>query len=264
MHLLKRAMTLIAGTSAILMTLGITSAYATTKDNHLAGYVAVQKSGGSVSEWHAVQATFTVPAVNCSVTANSLAYHYVVLGPRQKGYQAAGIVEGCSGGSPFYYGSYWYSEYDYGTIYGPYGPNDVLSINPGDTVRASVNSNTITGTDVFLIADQTTGTYYETDYTGAGQQANLYYNSAGVLSYGNINSQGTADFGSVSFSKAEVAKNSVGGGPIPLKNTLWKLIPYEQIGPVTQTPDIVPGLISSTSSGSSFTNTWKAANLAHN
>jgi Peptidase A4 family len=263
MHLLKRAMTLIAGTSAILMTLGITSAYAKTAQHnpHLAGYIAVQKSGGSVSEWHAVQATFTVPAVNCSVTPNSTVYHYVVLGPRQKGSQAAGIVEGCSGGSPFYYGSYWYSEYYYGTIYGPYGPNDVLSINPGDTVRASVNSNIGTGTDTFLIADKTTGTYHETDYTGVGQQANLYYRSAGVLSYGNISSQGTADFSSVSFSKAEVAQNAAGGGPKPLSNpTRWKLIEDEQIGPVTDTPDIVPGPISSTSSGSSFTDNWKAAN----
>lgn len=262
MHLLKRAMTLIAGTSAILMTLGITSAYAKPiHNNHLAGYVAVQKSGGSVREWHSVYATFTVPAVNCSVTPNSTVYHYVVLGPRQKGSQAAGIVEGCSGGSPFYYGSYWYSEYYYGTIYGPYGPNDVLSINPGDTVKASVNSNTGTGTDTFLIADKTTGNYYENDYTGDGQQADLHYNSAGVFSYGNISSHGTADFGSVSFSNAEAAPNAAGGKGKPLSNpTLWKLIADEQIGPVTGTPDIVPGPISSTSSGSSFTNNWRAAN----
>jgi len=170
-------------------------------------------------------------------------------------------VEGCSGGSPFYYGSYWYSEYYYGTIYGPNGPNDVLSIHPGDTIKASVNSNISTGTDVFLIADKTTGTYSETDYTGDGQQADLSYHSAGVLSYGNISSQGTADFSSVRFSNAEVAPNAAGGKPKPLSNpTLWKLIADEQIGPVTGTPDIVPGPISSTSSGSSFTNTWKAAN----
>ena len=264
MHLLKRAMTLIAGTSAILMTLGITSAYAKTsiiKSPHVAGYVAVHKVGGSVSEWHAVQATFTVPAVNCSVTPNTMAYHYVVLGPRQKGSQAAGIVEGCNNGSPFYYGSYWYSEYYHGTIYGPYGPNDVLAIHPGDTVRALVNSDTGTGTDVFLIADKTTGSYHEVDYTGDGQQAGLYYASAGVFSYGNISSQGTADFSSVSFSNAEVAQNAAGGGPKPLSNpTRWKLVANEQIGPVTDTPDIVPGPISSTSAGSSFTNTWKAAN----
>lgn len=262
MHLLKRAMTLIAGTSAIVMTLGVTSAYAKPIHNtHLAGYVAVQKSGGSVSEWHDVKATFTVPAVNCSVTPNSTAYHYVVLGPKQKGSQAAGIVEGCSGGSPFYYGSYWYSEYDNGTINGPNGPNDVLPINPGDTVTASVNSNTSTGTDTFKVADKTTGKYYQNDYTGAGQQANLFYHSAGVLSYGNISSQGTADFGLVSFSSAEVAPNAAGGRDKPLSDpTLWKLIADEQIGPVTGTPDIVPGPISSTSTASSFTNTWKAAN----
>lgn len=262
MHLLKRAVTLIAGTSAILMTLGVTSAYAKiTHNSHLAGYEAVQKSGGSVREWHVVKATFTVPAVNCSVTPNSTAYHYVVLGPRQKGSQAAGIVEGCSGGSPFYYGSYWYSEYDFGTINGPNGPNDVLSINPGDTVTASVNSNTTTGTDAFLVADKTTGTYFQNDYTGAGQQADLFYQSAGVLSYGNISNQGTADFVSVSFSNAEVAPNAAGGKAKPLSDpTLWKLIAVEQNGPVTGTPDIVPGPISSTATASSFTNTWKAAN----
>jgi Peptidase A4 family len=262
MHLLKRAMTLIAGTSAILMTLAVTSAYAKPIHNsHLAGYVAVHKSGGSVSEWHVVKATFTVPAVNCSVTPNSTAYHYVVLGPRQKGSQAAGIVEGCSGGSPFYYGSYWYSEYSNGTISGPNGPNDVLSINPGDTVTASVNSNTSTGTDEFLVADKTTGTYYQNDYTGDGQQADLSYQSAGVLSYGNISNQGTADFGSVSFSNAEATPNAHGGKAKPLSDpTLWKLTADEQIGPVTGTPDIVPGPISSTSTASSFTNTWKHAN----
>jgi hypothetical protein len=82
-----------------------------------------------------------------------------------------------------------------------------------------------------------------------------------VLSYGNISSQGTADFSSVSFSNAEVAPNAAGGRAKPLSNpTLWKLIADEQNGPVTGTPDIKPGPISSTSSGSSFTNTWKAAN----
>jgi Peptidase A4 family len=262
MHLLKRAMTLIAGTSAILMTLGITSASAKPiHNNHLAGYVVVQKSGGSISEWHSVYATFPVQAVNCSVTPNSTVYHYVVLGPRQKGSQAAGIVEGCSAGSPFYYGSYWYSVYHHGIINGPYGPNDVLSINPGDTITAKANSNASTGTDTFLIADKTTGTYYENDYTGDGQQADLHYQSAGVFSYGNISSQGTADFRSVSFSNAEAAPNASGGKGKPLSNpTLWKLIADEQIGPVTGSPDIVPGPISSTSSGSSFTNNWKAAN----
>jgi hypothetical protein len=262
MHLLKGGMTLIAGTSAILITLGVASAYAKpTHNSHLAGYEAVQKSGGSVSEWHDVKATFTVPAVNCSVTPNSTAYHYVVLGPKQKGSQAAGVVEGCSGGSPFYYGSYWYSEYDNGTIDGPTGPNNVLSINPGDTVTASVNSNTSTGTDAFLVADKTTGTYYQNDYTGAGQQADLFYHSAGVLSYGNISDQGTADFGSVNFSNAEAAPNAAGGKAKPLSDpTLWKLVALEQIGPVTGTPDIVPGPISSTSTASAFTNTWKHAN----
>lgn len=82
-----------------------------------------------------------------------------------------------------------------------------------------------------------------------------------MLSYGNISNQGTADFGSVSFSNAEAAPNAAGGKGKPLSDpTLWKLIAVEQNGPVTGTPDIVPGLISSTATASSFTNTWKAAN----
>jgi hypothetical protein len=48
--------------------------------NHWAGYVAVPKAGGIASNFKDSQAVFTVPAMNCTVTPNSQAYHYAGIG----------------------------------------------------------------------------------------------------------------------------------------------------------------------------------------
>ena len=43
----------------------------------------------------------------------------------------------------------------------------------------------------------------------------------------------------------------------PLDYSAWRLIPLEQIGPVSDRPDIVPSAITSNATASAFTNTWK-------
>ena len=226
--------------------------------NHWAGYVAVPKAGGIASNFKDSQAVFTVPAMNCTVTPNSQAYHYAGIGGwKQIALQAAGVVEGCSSGTPFYYGAIW--EYS-GNCACESGPISVLAINPGDTISASAYYNSGFNWVVFKVADQTTGTYYQQPFNNVNYG---FYPSAEVVSYGNIANQGTADFSKVSFTQAQVIDTSQSYRQA-LQSTAFKTIAVEQIGPVTGLPDLAPGPLSSTGAGkgssSSFSNTWLRAN----
>src|SRR6266536_2936088 len=80
----------------------------TQHSNNWAGYAAFpQNSGGS---FRYVQATFTVPAVNCAVTADAFSVHWVGLdGFTTKTAEQAGIEADCNGPTPTY--SAWWETY---------------------------------------------------------------------------------------------------------------------------------------------------------
>jgi hypothetical protein len=260
MHVLIRRSLVIVGAAVVLAGGGATAAGATSasiiRSNNLAGYVTVPSSGGTTTAWREAYARFTVPKLNCAVTPNASVYHYAgVGGYKQTGMEGAtGIVESCSSGSASYYGTYWYNYY--GTSYGPEG--DYINLNPGDSVSVSVTVVRSAQTVTFTVSDHTTGTYWQNTLTGyAYLEGSL--NSAEVFSYGNIASEGTADFGSINFTGAGVVPLN---GPSAQKHrplsdpALWGTAELAQKGPVTQQIDIKPSVIT----GGSFTNTWLRPN----
>jgi streptogramin lyase len=226
------------------------------KSNHWAGYVAVPKAGGIATNFKDAQAVFTVPAVNCSATPNSLAYHFAGIGGWNRiPLQAAGVAEGCSSGTPFYYGAIW----DYsGGCSCETGPTNVLPINPGDIISASAYYNSAINWVIFQIADQTTGAYYQQPLNNVNYGN---YPSAEVVSYGNIANQGTADFGNIAFSQAQVIDTSQHYRQA-MQSTAFKTIEVGQTGPVTGQIVILPGSLTSTTSPSesAFSNTWLQEN----
>jgi streptogramin lyase len=224
--------------------------------SHWAGYVATPKAGGIATNFKDAQAVFTVPAVDCSVTPNSQAYHFVGIGGwKQVPLQAAGVAEGCRNGTPFYYGAIWRYRHHGGEK----GPIDVLrTVNAGDTVKASAYYSKAGNSVTFTVADVTTSTYYQQPARGIDHSS---YPSAEIISYGNLANQGTADFGDVVFSQARVIDTSQHYRQA-LQSTAFQTIRVGQAGPVTGQIDILPGPLTSTRSPSesAFSNMWLEQN----
>jgi hypothetical protein len=106
----------------------------------------------------------------------------------------------------------------------------------------------------FSIADQSNGDHSQQMTTS--DEYPYTFSSAEVVSYGNINSQDTADFGALDVSRAGVVR-TVHGKYYPLQDTkLWDTIALAQKGSLSKKLDVVPSAIS-TKTTSSFTNTWQ-------
>lgn len=249
------------GAAGLLATMGgvLPASAAIHSNNHWAGYVALPKAGGIATNFNAAQATFAVPALNCTQTPNAQAYQLAGIGGwKQTEFQAAGVVEQCSGGSASYYAAIWYysgyPNYEQGPVQVP------LTVSAGDSVRVISYYSSTKQQGNFTIADITTGSYYQQPQTNISWSS---YPSAEVVSYGNIASRGTADFGQVAFTRAQVIDTSQHFYQ-KLQSTAFKTLTVQQLGPVTGLPDIKPGPLTSTGTGkgssSSFTNTWKGLN----
>ncbi len=80
----------------------------TSHSNNWAGYAALpEHSGGS---FRFVQATFTVPSINCAATPNAFSVHWVGLdGFATSTVQQDGIEANCNGITPVY--SAWWETY---------------------------------------------------------------------------------------------------------------------------------------------------------
>ncbi len=106
-----------------------------SRSHNWAGYAAVpEHSGGS---FRFVQATFTVPSVNCAVTASSFSVHWVGLnGFDTSTVQQDGIEANCNGHTPVY--SAWWETYPANQIQAV----SSVDISPGDAVTAAVYYNT--------------------------------------------------------------------------------------------------------------------------
>lgn len=259
MRLVQRAL-VAAGAAGLLATMGgvLPASAAIHNNSHWAGYVALPKAGGIATNFNSAQATFAVPALNCTQTPNAQAYQLAGIGGwNQTEFQAAGVVEQCSGGSASYYPAIWYYQdntfpnYEAGPVAVP------LTVSAGDTVRVTTFYSSTKQQGNFTIADITTGSYYQQPQTNIFWSS---YPSAEVVSYGNIASQGTADFGQVAFTNAQVIDTSQHYYQ-SLQSAAFKTLAVQQKGPVTGLPDIQPGPLTSTGTGkgssSSFTNTWK-------
>jgi hypothetical protein len=212
---------------------------------HQAGYAAVAKSGGAVTSFKFVQATLTVPALNCASTATGEATQLVFLGDTLTALgnfsndNVVGVSESCQSGSP-----------SYTAVAGSpcNGHNALLTVSPGDTVKLVLNSGG--GETAF---DLTTNTSLSNPLgTPCGDDS-----SAGVLTQGGFG-QNIANFTQAGFRQIQV-QGSNQSTPKPLASSAWSLAHYVLQGP-THRADVKPEALLSGAFTSAFANDWLAAN----
>jgi len=211
---------------------------------HLAGYAAVAKSGGAVTSFRYVQATLTVPALNCASTANGAVGQSVFLGDtiafgNLGDANSVGLDESCQNGSPSY------------TVLldSPCnGHNVLLTVSPGDTVKLAVTSG---GGEMAF--DLTTNASVSNPLgTPCGDDS-----SAGVLTSGGFGGN-IADFTQAGFRQIQV-QGSNQSTPRPLASSAWNLAHYILQGPTHRT-DVKPEALLSGTFTSAFANDWLAPN----
>jgi Peptidase A4 family len=226
----------------------------TIDTSFMAGYMALPKSGSS-TKWVEVHADLVVPSLNCTNTPNGEVYFYSALGGyNEPELEASGIDEKCTNGTPSYQAAYWETPYPSdGSTTEQTFPG--VTVSPGDLVDVSLYSNQDLEKISFGIADESNGEHSQ-QHTTQSSDYPYTYSSAEVVSYGNINSQDTADFGALDVTHAGVVIK-VYGKYYPLQDTkLWNTVELAQKGSLTGKLDVVPSAITTTKT-SSFTNTWQ-------
>jgi hypothetical protein len=109
-----------------------------SESNNWGGYAALPQHSGASFRY--VQATFTVPSVNCAVTPGAFSVHWVGLdGFGTKTVQQDGIAANCDGTTPVY--SAWWETYPANQIQ----TVSAVQVHPGDAVTASVYFNAAKG-----------------------------------------------------------------------------------------------------------------------
>lgn len=219
-----------------------------TKSQFYAGYADLPKQNGA-SYYQYATASFTIPALDCSVTPNSEVTQFIGLG----GWvydepSGVGVYSECSGGVASYEGVTWFQSG--GNTY----ESNVLAVSPGDSITGSLFVPRTSDTGTFKLVDSTQGTYSETTH--------YVYDAldAEILTGGNLNSDGTADFGSVSFGTAKVTGSS--GHATWVNGTRYRTLRVIEKGPVTGMADVEPTPLTDTAhpDASAFTNNWYRTN----
>jgi hypothetical protein len=212
---------------------------------HFAGYAAVAKSGGAVTSFKLVQATLTVPALNCTSIATGSVGQLVFLGDtlvalgNLSNSNSVGLDESCQNGSPNYTA----------ILDSPCnGHNVLLTVSPGDTVKIVVTSG---GGEMAF--DLTTNTSVSNPLgTPCGDDS-----SAGVLTSGGFG-ENIANFTQAGFRQIQV-QGSNQSTPQPLASSAWNLAHYVLQGPTRRT-DVKPEALLSGTFTSAFANDWLAPN----
>ena len=175
-------------------------AYAST---NWSGYADVVSSSSS-NTFTAVSGQWTVPTV-IEPTGSSSAYSAFWVGLdgfNSNTVEQTGIEAQISGNTTTYYA--WYEMYPLAET-----PINSITVNPGDTITASVNYNTSTGNFTLAINDVTSGGSYSISEPGSGDarssaewiaEAPTIQNRDGSQSLTTL-----ANFGSVVFSNASVS-----------------------------------------------------------
>jgi hypothetical protein len=113
---------------------GAAAAKGVTNSPNSAGYEAVVKPGGAVESFTYVQATFTIPALNCTSASPSDITQGVFVGSKSDS-NGALIEMFCQNGSPNYLAR------GVSTCNGHGGPMfPPLTISPGDTIKLTASS----------------------------------------------------------------------------------------------------------------------------
>jgi hypothetical protein len=238
-----------------------------------AGYIAVPRAGGAKA-FKYITATFKVPSMNCTVTPaeqgeNSDVVQLIGFGGWKTSYfQAVGIQEGCTfnghGGAstPYYSSSYWNMI---ANSTGYPAPGTPFSVNPGDSIIASVSWNASAEQVTYKMTDQTTGAKWQKIalcYTYCGTSSAEVITAISGLNWGTLGDGTTPDFKSVSFSAIK-ATDTAQSGAEPLTNTAWNLTRVVEYGTVTSGIDVQPGKLTTTTTKpleSVFSNTWEQQN----
>lgn len=214
-----------------------------------AGYEAVA-NGSTVTSLQYVQATFTVPSLNCTRTPTAYSAQTVVLAAASftrfvSNSAATEIVESCQNGSPAYSADATYaSDSDCGF-------NSLLpvAVSPGDAVRLALASGS--GSVTYTVSDLTTGaTASSSSASCSGSKA------AGIFTRGA--GFPVADFTQAAFHQIQV-QGAGQGTPQPLVSPGWTINKYTLHGPSGR-DDVKPEALLSGKYTSAFANDWVAPN----
>jgi Peptidase A4 family len=212
------------------------------------GYLALPKSGHATS-FRYVQGDYTVPSVNCSVTASAFAYFWVGLdGDSDSTVEQDGVGGYCISGSPTYFA--WSEMY-------PAGVQIQFYLDPGDAVTSSVYYNSSAHLYTLDLTDLTSGQTFSVNQACASTCRN---SSAEVITEGYPASpyDGTSDYGSVNYETIKVTDNASQRGG--LTNSNWNTDESIHAGSACSV-DTEPGALYSATTPSSpamsaFEDTW--------
>jgi hypothetical protein len=210
----------------------VTSAY-------VAGYAAVTKSGG-VASFASAQATFTVPALNCTSVTSGV-FHAAFLAdktanPWLNASRVGGVQELCQGGTA----SYHALSIDYCNSSAPQMP-----VRPGDTVKVTVTP------DAAAVDDLTTGKVLD---NSSGPSCGTHAVAGAVTAEeGSV-----ADFTQIGFRQIQV-QGTGQATPHPLAYAGWNVTTYILKG-ASGRDDVKPEVLLSGKYTSAFANDWYFAN----
>ena len=238
---------------------GITnSALSTTSpayDTNWSGYVATGST--STAGFRYVQATFTVPSVNCTTTPDAAMGAWVGLDGVNYDFAGTatsveqdGIAAECDSGTPFYYA--WYESY----------PSDAVkanfTISPGDAIEASVFWNASAPASQrydYQLTDVTTGASLNTLQPCGGS---CHISSAEVITEAPADATTgdilpLADYGIVNYENIAVTDKS--GQRAGFTSPNWKdteVIQANSANQLLSTPSSLYG-------GAAFSTYWEGA-----
>ena len=214
-----------------------------------AGYEAVA-NGSTVTSLQYVQATLTVPSLNCTQTPTAYSAQTVVLAAASftrfvSNWAATEIVESCQNGSPAYSADATYAS-DSDCSHNSPLP---VTISPGDAVKLALASGS--GSMTYTVSDLTTGATASSNTASCSgsKAAGIFTRAAGFP---------VADFTQAAFHQIQVQATGQ-GTPQPLVSPGWAINKYTLRGP-SGTDDVKPEALLSGKYTSAFANDWLAPN----
>jgi hypothetical protein len=172
------------------------------------GYISLPKSKHATA-FRFVQASYSVPSVNCTVTPTAFAYQWVGLdGDTDTTVEQDGVAGYCVSGSPTYFA--WSEMY-------PAGVQVQFDLNPGDAVQSSVYYNSSNGTYTLALTDLTSGQAFSVNDKCAKTCKRA---SAEVITEGYPSAPygGTSDFGAEHYDTIQVTDSTGQRGGLTSSN----------------------------------------------
>jgi hypothetical protein len=218
------------------------------------GYVATGST--STAGFRYVQATFTVPSVNCTTTPTAAVGAWVGLDGVPYGFvgesdtvEQDGIAAECDSGTPDYYA--WYESYPADAVQASF------TISPGDAIEASVYWNASAPASQrydYQLTDVTTGASLNTLQPCGGA---CHISSAEVITEAPSDASGDvlplADYGIVNYENLAVTDRS--GQRAGFTSSDWKnTVVYQE-----NASDQILSTPSSLFGGLAFMNDWERA-----